>query len=305
ELLKPAERAGYIFDGWRRHNGAKQSNSGVWTLGSDITLDAIWEKEKYSIYYTLNGGTNYTSNPSDYTVEDSITLKAPTKTGYTFLGWTYAGQSTPVKEVKIEKGSTGNRRYTANWEAITSSLAFDLDGGTCDTFTMQVTYDQNMTLPTPTKEGYTFLGWYDGNTKVGSGICKLYENTILTAKWELQDFTFRTEGSEITITGVKDKTKTSYVIPNSVMSIDSFAFENCTNLKSITIPSSVKSIGRCAFKGCSSLTSVTFNRTSGWWYSSSYIATSGTLISSIDLADTSTAATYLTSTYYSYYWNRS
>ena len=48
-----------------------------------------------------------------------------------------------------------------------------------------------------------------------------------------------------------------YVIPNSVTSIDHFAFVGCSSLTSVTIPDRVTSIGECTFDGCSSLTSVT------------------------------------------------
>jgi len=50
---------------------------------------------------------------------------------------------------------------------------------------------------------------------------------------------------------------TSITIPNSVISIKGSAFENCRNLTSVTIPDSVTSIGDIAFGACSSLTSVT------------------------------------------------
>ena len=67
----------------------------------------------------------------------------------------------------------------------------------------------------------------------------------------------------------KDKTKLirypegkaykSYVIPDSVTSINSYAFENCTSLVSIAIPYSVTNIDNSAFRGCTSLTSVTIS----------------------------------------------
>ena len=86
--------------------------------------------------------------------------------------------------------------------------------------------------------------------------------------------------------------------------IGGWAFYNCSSLTSISIPYSVTSIGSYAFSRCSSLTSVIFENTQGWWYSDSSSATSGTNISSSDLADPATAAQYLTDTYLKYYWKR-
>ena len=93
-------------------------------------------------------------------------------------------------------------------------------------------------------------------------------------------------------------------IPNSVTSIGNSAFSSCWRLTSITIPDSVTSIGWSAFYNCRNLTSIKFAHPNGWWYSSSYLATNGTSISSSSLSDPSTAAEYLTSTYSNYYWKR-
>lgn len=98
---------------------------------------------------------------------------------------------------------------------------------------------------------------------------------------------------------------TNIIIPDSVNIIGIYAFYGCSSLKSVTIGSSVNYIGKLAFGNCTTLTSITFKNTSGWYVSTSPAATSGTTISSSYLADTSTTAEYLTSTYYSYYWHRS
>jgi uncharacterized repeat protein (TIGR02543 family) len=65
----------------------------------------------YNITYTLDGGTNHASNPATYTIEDTpVTLQAPTKSEYTFNGWSDGGV--------IAEGSTGDKAFTAQWTAI-------------------------------------------------------------------------------------------------------------------------------------------------------------------------------------------
>ena len=96
---------------------------------------------------------------------------------------------------------------------------------------------------------------------------------------------------------------TSVTIGNSVESIENYAFRDCTGLTSVTIGNSVKRIGSEAFYGCTGLTSVVFEDTEGWQVSQ-YSFGSYTSLASADLANTSTAATYLKSTYRYYYWRK-
>lgn len=92
----------------------------------------------------------------------------------------------------------------------------------------------------------------------------------------------------------------SVAIPDNVTSIGTYAFRLCS-LKSVIIPDSVVLIKTYAFNKNTSLTNVTFENTSGWWVTTDSAATSGT---AVDVANSTTAATLLGTTYAGYYWNR-
>ena len=114
--------------GWATSSGGKVvvSDSSNYTTGpKDITLYAVWEKESYSITYELNGGSVNDNRVSYYCDTDSFTLQNPTKKGYTFAGWIGTGLTSSTKTVEIPKGSSGNRSYTALWEANTNKIEFD------------------------------------------------------------------------------------------------------------------------------------------------------------------------------------
>ena len=80
------------------------------------TLTAQWTVNQYTITYNLAGGTAE-GNPSTYTIETkAFALKNPTKSGYTFTGWSGTGlDGENNMTVTIPTGSTGNRNYTAHW----------------------------------------------------------------------------------------------------------------------------------------------------------------------------------------------
>ena len=111
----------------------------------------------YNITYNLNGGT-VTGNPTTYTVDDTITLKNPTKTGYTFAGWTGTGLSSASTNVSIAKGSTGDRSYVANWTPNTYTYNIKYissSGKSLGTSTVAGTYGSSKEVTPPAKTGYT------------------------------------------------------------------------------------------------------------------------------------------------------
>ena len=102
-------REGYTFTGWDKTIPATMP-------AGDMTITAQWTVNQYTITYDLDGGTAE-GNPDTYTVEtDAFTLKNPTRPGYTFTGWSGTGLTGEDNlTVTIQKGSTGNRSYTAHW----------------------------------------------------------------------------------------------------------------------------------------------------------------------------------------------
>ena len=91
---------------------------GLGNAGSyDLVVGNI-DKNTYSINYNLNGGT-MSGQKTSYTVVDSFTLPQPTRTGYTFTGWTGSNGTTVQKTVTVNKGTRGNLSYTANWQVNT------------------------------------------------------------------------------------------------------------------------------------------------------------------------------------------
>ena len=147
----------------------------------------------YSIGYTLNNGT-ITGNPTSYNIESAtITLKNPTRTGYIFTGWTGSNGTTPQTSVSITSGSTGNKSYTANWKINTYTLTYNANGGSVSPTSKSLIYgSQYGTLPTPTKTGYTFTGWYtasSGGTKVSSTTTIGASNVTIYAQWRANKLT--------------------------------------------------------------------------------------------------------------------
>lgn len=159
-------RTGYIFLGWTGEGITEPQKTMEIPQGStgDRTYTANWQVIEYTIITLLEGGNAGSSEVYFYTVEQTVTLPTPTRTGYTFLGWTGEGITTPQPNVTIPKGSTGDKAYTANWKVITYTIALGANGGE-DLAAISYTIESDpIKLPTPERKGYEFMGW------IGDGI---------------------------------------------------------------------------------------------------------------------------------------
>ena len=199
-------RTGYTFAGWSTTangnvvytDGQRVSNL-TSKQGGTVTLYAQWTVNTYSITYDLDGG-NASGNPTSYTVESSaITLNAPTRTGYTFAGWTGTELSEASTTVTIATGSTGDRNYTATWTANTYTVTFDANGGEGSMDPQPFTYDasQNLTANGFTRTGYTFAGWstseggsvvYSNGQSVSNLTADQNGNVTLYAQWTVNTY---------------------------------------------------------------------------------------------------------------------
>lgn len=156
-------RNGYTFKGWTLSGTGSSFKDSTFTMGTtNASLTANWSPTNYTITYNLNGGS--ATNPNTYNIESTtFTLNNPTKTGYTFAGWTGSNGTTKQTSVSIAKGSTGNKTYTANWNPINYTITYNLDGGSASNPNTYNIESATFTLNNPTKTGYTFVGWTGSN----------------------------------------------------------------------------------------------------------------------------------------------
>ena len=160
--LPQPTRNGYTFTGWTGSNGTTAQKSVTITKGStgNKSYTAHWTPVNYTISYNANGGS-LSGQKTSYNIETAtFTLPTPTRTGYTFTGWTGSNGTTAQKTVAIAKGSTGNKSYTANWSINAYTIGYTLNGGSISGQPTSYNVESaTFTLPTPSKFGYTFTGW--------------------------------------------------------------------------------------------------------------------------------------------------
>ena len=134
--------------------------------------------------------TTITLNPNggalpEYSLVAGAALPIPTKTGYTFAGW-YENQEfsgDPVTDVPTD--STENLNFYAKWTANTYTVIFDANGGSVNPTSAVTVAGKLTSLPTPTYDGYDFIGWYtqkDGGEKVTTDTVFAMDSTIY-AHW--------------------------------------------------------------------------------------------------------------------------
>ncbi|MGN0808133.1 MAG: InlB B-repeat-containing protein [Candidatus Coproplasma sp.] len=177
----------YTFAGWCNDSALTEAYTFTTQPAEDITLYAKWAPVVYEIEYALNGGLNSEYNVAEYTVEDKIELYAPSKVGYTFIGWFTDSEFTSVVVTELPIGTSGKITLYAHYSINQYTISFESNGGTSVASITQ-NYATSVNAPeSPAKNGYSFAGWYSNES-----LTKLYtfstmpaENITLYAKWNL------------------------------------------------------------------------------------------------------------------------
>ncbi|MGY3777292.1 InlB B-repeat-containing protein [Isobaculum melis] len=209
-------KEGYTFTGW--YDAVTAGNK--WDFASnkmpakDVTLYAQYTVNDYTLTLDNEGVTTAQTVTFDTLATEPT---APTKEGYTFTGWydaatagnkwDFANNKMPAKDVTLYA------QYTVN----DYTLTLDNEGVT----TVQtVTFDTLATEPTaPTKEGYTFIGWYDaataGNKWDFSSNKMPAKDVTLYAQYTVNHYTitFNNQGTMTTESGAFDQLLTAPTEP--------------------------------------------------------------------------------------------
>lgn len=181
---------GFVVDNGNVSINNTSSTSATFTMPSrDIAVNWAAIPIDYAITYNLNGGTNPEGAATTYNIENAVTLPTPSRDHYDFVGWFNNSSWTGNIVTSIAKGSTGDKEFFAKWSAKEYTITYNLNGGTNPEYA-DVTYtveSSEVWLPTPSKLGYFFGGWYTdesfGGEKVTSILSGSSGDTTFYAKW--------------------------------------------------------------------------------------------------------------------------
>lgn len=139
----------------------------------DVTITALFDINTYTIQFNSNLGSALES--IDFNYNQSIqNVLSPTRTGYTFEGWSPALPTTmPAENLSVE----------ALWTINSYDVTFDTAGGNAIE-PLSVDFNDTFNLPTPTRTGYTFKGFVETKPETMPA-----ENLTFTATWDVVTYT--------------------------------------------------------------------------------------------------------------------
>ena len=203
--LKSATKTGYTFDGWFTSpdcTGEPITTLGATDYTADITLYAKWTAITYTVTLDQTGakveGTTSVKAIYDSAMPHIETLPTP-KDGYDFAGY-YDQKDGAGTQYYDAEGASAHVWDKANdgilyakWEAITYTITYHLNGGSGAENSTYTIESEDIILPTPTKAGHTFGGWYDNEDCTGEAITKIAQGSTgdkeYWAKWTINSYT--------------------------------------------------------------------------------------------------------------------
>ncbi|MCY63518.1 LPXTG cell wall anchor domain-containing protein [Listeria monocytogenes serotype 4c] len=206
-LTEPAAptKDGYTFDGWYdAETGGNKWNFATNKMpAKNVTLYARFTVKSYTATFDKDGTTTTQTVNYDSLIQEPT---APTKDGYTFTGWYDAETGGNKWDFAANKMPAKNVTLYARFSTNAYTATFDKEGTTT---TQAVDYDSLLTEPTaPTKDGYTFDGWYDaetGGTKWNFATNKMpAKNMTLHARFSLKAYTATFNVEDTTTTQAVD-----------------------------------------------------------------------------------------------------
>ena len=194
-------KLGYTFKGWSTSSTATTATyttgSTLPAITSAITLYAVWEVNGYTTSIT-NGGTG-AAGAGTHNYGSTVTIKAGTKTGYTFAGWTINSGEINLADASSSNTTfvqpAGNVSLTANWKVNHYTVTYNANGGSGTMDSSSIAYTGgSLKANTFTRTGYTFKGWATSASgskayEDGAAIANLTSNITLYAVWEVNEYT--------------------------------------------------------------------------------------------------------------------
>jgi len=177
-------KVGYIFGGW--YTNITLTEAATFPI-TNITEPKTFYAKYIPIFTVTFNATSGTITPASGTTRADSTLASlptPTKSDYAFNGWFTA--ETDGEKVTESRKYSANTTIHAQWTRSVYTVTLNPNGGTVTPLTINIGENGRIvSLPTPTKTGYSFDGWFTAATngeKVTDGYL-LSENTIVYARW--------------------------------------------------------------------------------------------------------------------------
>lgn len=187
----------HTFEGWYTDSeltGTSRFSFSTTPITANLTLYAKWTINSYSVSFNSNGGSAVVNQPVEYNGKATAPA-TPMKNGYTFVGWYKdAVLNTPYD---FETQVTSNFTLYAKWTAI-YTVRFNSNGGSLVDDQHVEQGDKAAAPAAPTKDGYTFIGWYSDEALNEAYLFterQVIADLTLYAKWSFNSYTVSFDGN--------------------------------------------------------------------------------------------------------------